>query len=110
MTGHHWLSSLLLAATACAPTATRTSPEVDEQQRPSVDSAYAAVTSVIRDAKTGIPMISANGYLATDTWYPPNTGYGAYTDTSGRFRIDHIRPGRYILVVRHIGYQAQRRA
>ena len=103
------LFGLLLGTGACA-TVTRTTgaPDAETQRRSCTDSTCAAVTGFIWDAKAGTPMAGANVYLATGTWYPPNTPYAPYTDTNGRFRIDLILPGHYIVVVRRINYLAQR--
>ena len=52
---------------------------------------------VVSDMVTGAPIAMVNVFLN-------HTGLGSATDRSGFFTIPNVRPGRYELVVQHIGY------
>ena len=60
------------------------------------------LSGTIKDASTGDPLHYANVFLS-------NTGYGAATDSLGRFEIRSVPAGRYELVASMMGYEAQSR-
>ena len=105
------ISASFLCALACAGTTSRSTHEIAAQseQAQSSDSNWAAVTGIVLEAKSRSPLSYAEVYLAIGTWYPPNTSYWARPDSSGHFRIDHISPGRYLLVVRRLAYEMKKR-
>ncbi len=59
-----------------------------------------SVEGTVLDARTGEPLPGANVMLV-------GTPYGAATDESGHFVIRRVRPGRYRIVARVIGYRKQ---
>lgn len=58
----------------------------------------ATITGTVREAGTRQPMPFASVYLNLTT-------IGVYTDDSGRFTITDIPPGRYDMLVSHVGYE-----
>jgi hypothetical protein len=61
-----------------------------------------AITGRVTDAISGRGVVGARVRLV-------GTGQGAATDTAGRFRIREVRPGRWTVMVQHIGYRAVQR-
>lgn len=61
----------------------------------------ATIEGRVWDTKTQKPLPSVNIYLK-------NTDLGTVTDEKGRYRIDNIPEGRYILVFSMIGYKEER--
>lgn len=58
------------------------------------------ISGRVIDHSTGEPVFYVNVFLA-------NTTIGSTTDNDGRFRIAHIPPGIYNLVVQHIAYELE---
>ncbi len=58
----------------------------------------ASIRGQVVDASTRAPLPGANVILA-------GTPYGAATDESGAFSIPRVKPGRYVVVARMIGYR-----
>ncbi|MFQ6676050.1 MAG: TonB-dependent receptor [Fidelibacterota bacterium] len=60
-----------------------------------------AVTGVVRDADTGIPLVGANVVITG-----PGLTTGAAADENGRYRIPSVPPGEYSLTATYIGYDS----
>ncbi|MDQ7065898.1 MAG: TonB-dependent receptor, partial [candidate division KSB1 bacterium] len=58
------------------------------------------LTGYVRDAETGLPLASANVIVR-------DSDRGAATDSTGRYVLSNLLPGRYLIEVRRIGYKPQ---
>ena len=65
-----------------------------------VPAAGTSIGGVIKDAKTGEPLLGANIILL-------GTGKGASTDPDGKYNIPNVLPGDYKMKVSYIGYLEQ---
>ncbi len=57
-----------------------------------------SIQGVIADKTTGEVLIGTNVYLE-------GTGFGAASNVDGRYIINNIPPGKYILKASYLGYQ-----
>jgi len=56
------------------------------------------ITGTVLERGTGNPLQGVNIYLA-------NTSYGAATDPLGRYELPNVLPGKYTMVISHLGYK-----
>lgn len=63
----------------------------------------AALTGIVTDALDGLPLHGATVVLSRDGI--PGTFNGTATNANGRFQIVQIRPGRYRVTIRYVGYE-----
>ncbi|MCP4725836.1 MAG: TonB-dependent receptor, partial [bacterium] len=62
---------------------------------------FGEIRGVVKDKDTEEPLIGANIVI-------PGTFLGASTDEQGRFRIQRLSPGEYILEASYVGYENER--
>lgn len=60
------------------------------------------ITGTVLEQGTGNPLQGVNIYLA-------NTSYGAATDLYGRYELPNVLPGKYTMVISHLGYKRKMR-
>ncbi len=60
------------------------------------------ISGYVRDEETGLPLASVSVFLE-------GTGYGTFTDENGHYSLRNIPDGKYILVVKLIGFETKRR-
>lgn len=65
--------------------------------RMEIEPAYGRIAGRIVDRESGAPLPGANVLLA-------GVARGAAADGSGRFHLDRLLPGRYVLTVTHLGF------
>lgn len=58
---------------------------------------YGKSTGRVLDKRTGAPLENANVYLV-------NTTLGSSTNKAGRYNIENVPPGKYIIIVSVVGY------
>ena len=62
----------------------------------------AEIAGIVTDALDGIPLQDASITLSQPG--TPGIVNGAATNENGRFRLVQVRPGRYVIAVRYVGY------
>ena len=67
------------------------------------------VSGRIADFKDTSAMIGVTVVLRDGTDTTINTGLGTVTDASGKFSIDGVNPGEYIMHLEYLGYKPQNR-
>lgn len=70
---------------------------------PSLLAQQSAVQGVIKDKASGLPL----GYASVAIYKTNDSSLvnGTITDTSGKFKIDHLTTGNFYLKIRFVGYQ-----
>ncbi|MEJ7779096.1 MAG: TonB-dependent receptor [Daejeonella sp.] len=65
--------------------------------------------SLVASAQTGKVhgTVSAEGTISFATVSVKNTRYGTSTDSAGRFTLENLNPGKYIIMVSAVGYKTQ---
>jgi len=56
-----------------------------------------SVSGLVTDSLTGLPVVNLTVFI-------PNTTMGTTTDKDGKYHLDKINPGDYILMFRHLAY------
>ena len=62
----------------------------------------AEISGIVTDALDGLPLDGAT--IALSLPGVPGLENGTVTDEAGRYRLTRIRPGRYLITVRYVGY------
>lgn len=66
-----------------------------------------SISGRVADSKDTSSLINVTVILKDGTDTSINTGLGAVTDINGRFKIDGVNPGVYLLHMEYVGYKPQ---